>query len=270
MIYQKYQPSVALQPYVMCYYVWEHHTQITHALEVHSPPNGLGGMVFNYGDPYQVVLNGKGNRECVPSCFVAGQFTKSYSLHLNGQVGMIGVVFWPAGLSHLLGIPMLTFTDQRIDLNLILGKEAAQLEQQLLESTTNQQRIMLLEQWLLKKLCTSAHKTDVVDSALGIIIQHKGILSISQLSDDLCISPRQFRRRFNEKVGVSPKLFSRIKRFNYISQLSLTSSSVWMDIVHKGGYYDQAHFVRDFCDFSGKKPSEFVNYSRALATLMGA
>lgn len=268
MIYQKLQPAVALQPYVMCYYVWEHHEQLANPLEVHSPPNGLGGIIFNYGDPYEA-LNEKGKWERVPSCFVAGQLTKNYSLRLTGQLGVLGVVFWPAGLSHLLNVPMIAFTGHRIDLKLVLGNEADQLEQQLLESRANQQRISVLEQFLLHKLSESNHKLDLVDKALGTIVQHKGILSISQLSNELCISPRQFRRRFTEKVGVSPKLFSRIKRFNYISHLSTTSSGIWMDMVHEGGYYDQAHFIRDFCDFSGKKPSEFVNYSRALAELMG-
>ena len=268
-MYRQYQPSVALQPYVMCYYAWENQEQLEGSLELHSPPNGLGGMVFNYGDPYQV-QNERGNWEHVPSCFIAGQFIKNYTLRISGKLGIIGAAFLPAGLSHLLGIPMIAFTGQRIDLNLILGKEAVQLEHQILESKTTRQRIAVLEQFLLHKRCNSKLTVDVVDYALATIVQQKGILSISQLSDELCISPRQFRRRFSEKVGVSPKLFSRIKRFNYISHLSTTSQGIWMDMVHEGGYYDQAHFIRDFCEFSGKKPSDFVNYNRALAALVGA
>ena len=267
-MYCKYQPSVALQPYVMCYYVWESQQAMAVPLEVLSPPNGLGGMVFNYGDLYQV-LNGRGTWENVPSNFIAGQFTKNYALRLSGRPGMIGVAFWPAGLSHLLGVPMIAFTGQRIDLKLVLGNEAAQLEHQVLEGGTSQQRVTVLEKFLLNKLCNRSPAVDVVDCALAAIVQHKGILSISRLSDDLCISPRQLRRRFSEKVGVSPKFFSRIKRFNYVSHLSTSSPSAWMDMVYEGGYYDQAHFIRDFCDFSGSKPSKFVNYYRALAALVG-
>ena len=269
MIYQKYTPSVALQPYIMCYFIWEHPQLLTDAIEVHSTPNGLGGMVFNYGDPYHV-LNGKQKWERVPYSFVAGQFTKNYCLRLSGRLGMIGVVFWPAGLSHIIGIPMSSFTNQRIDLNLVLGKEASIMEHQILESTTKHQRISVLEKFLLRKLCKTAPKTDIIDTAVQTMLQQKGMLSIRQLADDLCISPRQFQRRFSEKVGISPKLFSRIKRFNYISTLSTSPLTDWMDMVHEGGYYDQAHFIRDFCDFSGKKPSEFVNYNRALASLVGA
>ena len=269
MFYQKYTPSSALQPYVMCYFIWEHHEQLVDPLEVHSPPNGLCGIVFNYGDPYQS-LDEKGKWQRVPYSFVAGQFTKNYTLRLHGRLGMIGIALWPAGLSNLLGMPTTVFTDQRIDLNLVLGKEAARLEQQILESETNHQRIAVLDKFLLYRLCKTPHKVDVIDKALSSIIQHKGVLSINQLADDLCISSRQFRRRFIEKVGVSPKLFSRIKRFNYISNLSSTSSANWKDMVYEGGYYDQAHFIRDFCAFSGRKPSDYINYSRTLAGMLGA
>ncbi len=269
MFYQKITPTAALQPYIMCYFIWEHTEQLASPLEINSPPNGLGGIVFNYGDPYYA-LGEKGKWERVPYCFAAGQFTKNYSLRLSGNIGMVGIVFWPAGLSHLLGTPMIEFTNQRIDLNLVLGKEAAILKSQILESETHHHRIEILEHFLLDKLCKKASAPDIVDSAVSAIVQHKGILSISQLSDDLCISPRQFRRRFTEKVGVAPKFFSRIKRFSYISHLSASSFAKWMDIVHEGGYYDQAHFIRDFCEFSGKKPSEFINYNRQMAQLMGS
>jgi AraC-like DNA-binding protein len=269
MFYQKYTPSVALQPYVMCYFIWEHPAPMAEPLEVHSVPNGLGGLVINYENPYQV-WNESGRWERVPYSFVAGQFTKNYTLRLSGQFGMVGVAFWPAGLSHLIGIPMSSFTNQRIDLNLVLVKEASQLEHQIRESKTGFQKMAILEKFLFKKLYKTPHKTDIIDSAVQTMLQQKGILSIRQLSDDLCISPRQFQRRFNEKVGISPKLFSRIKRFNYISNLAITLSTDWMDMVYEGGYYDQAHFIRDFCDFSGKKPAEYVNYNRALASLVGA
>ncbi|PPK84753.1 AraC-like DNA-binding protein [Neolewinella xylanilytica] len=269
MVYRKYQPSIALLPFVRCYYVWESHRAMEGALEVHSPPNGLGGMVFNYEDPYQV-QDAKGRWEDVPRSFIAGQFTKSYTLRLKGRPGMIGIAFGPAGLANVLGVPMIAFTNLRIELKLVLGSEADQLENRILESKTSQQRITLLEEFLLKQLCKSRLAIDREDYALASIVQQKGMLSISKLSDELCISPRQLRRRFTEKVGVSPKLFSRIKRFNYVSYLSTSASSNWMDIVDEGGYYDQAHFIKDLYDFSGKKPSDFINYYRAMPALIGA
>ncbi|MDO1448543.1 hypothetical protein Q0590_19860 [Rhodocytophaga aerolata] len=143
MKYYKISPSVALQPYIMCYYVWEQKQPLVSPLEINSPPNGLGGMVFNYGDPPYLLKN-DGTSERIPSCFVAGQFTRNYTLRLSGTIGMIGVVFWPVGLSYVLQMPMIEFTDQRVDLQLILKEEAASLENCLLECQTTYTRIQVL------------------------------------------------------------------------------------------------------------------------------
>src|SRR5690554_235961 len=162
MFYQKFLPSIALQPYIMCYYIWDCNELMARPLEVHSPPNGFGGMVFNYGEPYSV-LGKYGQWEKVPTSFVAGQFTTNYSLRLSSRPGMIGVVFWPAGMTYFLNTSMLDFTDQRISLNLILGQESNILEERVMECKTNSGRIAVLEQFLLNKFSKTALKIDVVD-----------------------------------------------------------------------------------------------------------
>lgn len=269
MIYEKFQPVSALQPYVMCYYVLEHRHYLSEAVELHSPPSGLAGMVFNYGEAGWVLqANGKSSQ--TPNYFIAGQFKKNYNLQLKGEVGMLGVVFWPAAIPHLFGIPMVEFTEQRIDLSLIIGYEAEILRQQILECESSLSRTRVLEHYLLQKLHQAFPSLDIVDCAVKTILDQKGILSIRQLSDHLCISSRQFCRRFTEKVGVRPKLFARIKRFNYVSHFMQTDFIEWSDMVYEGGYYDQSHFIKDFSEFSGKNPSEFVNYKRKLSHVMQA
>jgi len=252
---------------VKCYYVLEHDGKHTPS-QLDSPPQGLAGMVFNLSNPFKIVENNT-KSAWVPQHFLAGQFKKNYTLCLEDNTHIIGIAFWPAGLSHLLGIPMIEFAGQRTELSLVMGDEVRLIEEQLLGCTTNFQCIQVMEHFLTNKLSTISLDTDWVDCAIQRILDQKGILSIRQLSDDLCISPRQFRRRFTEKVGISPKLFSRIKRFIYISHLSSESLSSWMEMVGEGGYYDQSHFIRDFSDFSGRNPSEFVHYHRSLAQLMG-
>jgi AraC-like DNA-binding protein len=269
MFYQKFPPSFALKPYIMCYYIWEQNEPMNGPLEVHSPPSGLGGMVFNYGEPNSV-LDKNGQWVNVPNSFVAGQFTRNYILRLGSRFGMIGIVFWPIGLTYLLNIPMLDFTDQRIDLHLILGQKAGKLEQKVMKSNTHSQRIAVLERFLLNKFSKITINKDTVEQAFNNIWQHKGIIPIRKLADNIHLSPRQFRRRFTEKIGISPKLCSRIKRFNYISGLSSIQVEKWMDMVHKGGYYDQAHFIKYFSDFSGKNPTEYLNYTRSLTAIFGA
>jgi AraC-like DNA-binding protein len=269
MAYLKFYPAPALQQHIFFYYILEYEYQLENPLILHSPPKGLGGMVFNFGDPYYTD-NKQENWEKVPDHFLAGQFTENYTLRLEGKVGMLGVVFYPNALPNLLGIPMSDLTDQRVDISLILGNKASILTEQILSAGTHHERIEILEKYLLEIFNSSNISVDIVDYALSIIMKSNGNISIDDLSDHLCMSMRHFRRRFTEKIGISPKFYARIKRFNHIMLLSETSPATWADLVFRGGYYDQAHFIRDFHSLSGKNPSEFINYNRNLAHMVGA
>ncbi|MEX2511289.1 MAG: AraC family transcriptional regulator [Cyclobacteriaceae bacterium] len=270
MFYQIIKPSIPLQEYIKSYFIWEHcGSSANPFFEVHSAPNGYTGMVINYGNPYSI-WGSTGIWQTTTQSFVAGQFTKKYKIGLNGNVGIIGVVFWPGAMERLLKIPTLEFTDQRIDLKLVLGENFRLLEEQILESHTNETRVGILNRFFSNYIEGSSNQPDLVDDALSKILNSKGILSIRDLSKNYCLSPRHFRRRFTDRVGVSPKMYSRIKRFNYISYLTIKEFENWQDLVYKGGFYDQAHFIRDFCHFTGKKPTDFVNYNRGLVELMGA
>jgi AraC-like DNA-binding protein len=236
---------------------------------LHSPPKGLGGMVFNFGDPYFKLIK-QDKWEKVPDHFLAGQFTQNFTLRLEGKVGMLGVVFFPNALPNLLGIPMSELTDQRVDISLILGNKASILTEQIFSAGSHNERIKILENHLMEIFSKSNLSIDIVDYALSMIMKNNGNISIEDLSDHLCLSMRHFRRRFTEKIGISPKFYARIKRFNHIMHLSETSPANWADLVFRGGYYDQAHFIRDFHSLSGKNPSEFFNYNRNLAHMVGA
>lgn len=203
MFYKKYPPSLALQPYIYCYYIWEQTDLSTAFVELHTPPNGYGSLVINYGEPNAV----RGSYEKwtkLPKSFIVGQFTQGYSLRLSQHPGMVGVVFWPAGMSYLLNITMPDLTDQRVELGLVLGNHASLLEEQILECPSGTQRIEVLERFFLDRLYGPSPNSDVIDKAFGTILHHKGILSISRLVNESHLGTRQFRRRFIEKIGIPP------------------------------------------------------------------
>ena len=123
MLYKKIAPSPPLAPFVECYYVWEARQPSSRQLLVESPPNGFTSMVFNYGGTYRID-NAKLQDVVVPTAFLSGQSTRSYRLRLQGDIGMVGVVFKPAGLGTLFGLPMYEFSDQRTGLADGLGRQA--------------------------------------------------------------------------------------------------------------------------------------------------
>ncbi|CAN5921691.1 helix-turn-helix domain-containing protein [soil metagenome] len=259
MLYQKYSPSDALKPFVECYYIWEGLQPLHQPLEVRSLPKGLAALVCNYGDPYQVV-NDFHQGSYVPQTFLTGLAKRPYSLRLAGSIGMVGVVFFPTATAHLFGIPAAYLSEERLDLNLIIGSQADKLREEIFEAESHSGKIAVIENFLLGQLFPRKQKTDLVDRAVHLILQHKGLLSMDVLADALYIGGRQFRRKFTEQVGVSPKFYSRLKRFSFVSQMVLGSPAAdWQTLVHRGGYYDQAHLIKDFTEFSGKVPSAFVH-----------
>lgn len=104
-----------------------------------------------------------------------------------------------------------------------------------------------------------------IDLAADKIIRERGMLSIDQLADDLCMSPRQLRRKFKAKVGVGPKTYARLKRFTYINScLSSNPALSWKEFISYGGFYDQSHFIKEFVNLSGVSPTEYLHRRKAL------
>lgn len=264
MLYKKFSPSPALQSLVYCYYVWEYDGTAAAPKEVSSPPKGFTGLVVNYKTPCQSYL-GNGRWEPQPHIFVAGQYQQKFITRFCNDVGMAGVAFFPTALSHLLQIPLSEITDQRVDLELLMGQPARELRMKIVEASTPQQKVKLLENFLTERLHQLDYQPGVLDKVVDHIIEHNGMVSVSQLADQAALSDKQFRRRFYNKTGLSPKLYCRIKRFNMVIGDTHLKLPDWADAVHKLGYYDQSHLIREIRKFSGKNPSEYFSYQRHIA-----
>lgn len=133
--------------------------------------------------------------------------------------------------------------------------------EQLCESTTTTGRIALLEQFLNRQLLRRGDRFDRTDYAVNLIVDKFGILTVNELIDDLYVCRRQFERQFLQKVGVSPKYYACIRRVGYLcSQLATQRWQVpdWQDVIFRAGYYDQSHFIREFRQVTGKRPTLYV------------
>ena len=260
MFYRKFLPAVHLQPFVECFFVWEYSKTLAKCLDIESPPNGYASMVFNYGTPYRVTSQ-KLHSGLVPKNFLTGQATKRYQLQLSGKIGMVGIVFKPAGLNTLFGFPMYEFSDERINLRDVLGKNLDDWSDKIEEATSHAERIALLEQFLNGQLLRKNPTPDRTDYAANLIVQQRGVVNINGLMDDLFVCRRQFERQFLQKVGVSPKYYARIRRIGFLcNELAQKRWQItdWQDLIFQSGYYDQSHFIKDFTEFMGKNPSLYV------------
>ncbi len=263
MLYNKIQPSEKLASFVRCYYQWEHHLPAGQSLTIQTPPSGYEALVFNYADPYQIIrINNE--KESVPPAFYSGQNTANYQLNLSNTVGMFGVVLQPAAFATLFRVSVKNASDQRIALEDILGKEGKFLAQKILEAPTTASRVQIIESFLLQKLWLSRLNITVADEAARLIGNRNGIVSVQEIMSEIGSSRRPLERCFIEKVGVSPKFYARIRRFSYISYHLLYQKDDWQELIYKGGYFDQSHFIKDFQFFNRQNPTNYLLQHKEL------
>jgi transcriptional regulator GlxA family with amidase domain len=144
------------------------------------------------------------------------------------------------------------------DLHSYLGKDGTELEEKIMTANSNEQRAQILSACLVNRLHKVKDDNTAMQALVKSMIHHNGPVSVNNLASQCCLSVRQFERRFKEYAGFSPKLFSRIIRFQSVfNELSGKQSSL-SEVAYACGYYDQSHFIQDFREFSGYNPREFL------------
>jgi AraC-like DNA-binding protein len=269
MVYRKYQPAEILHPFVECYFIWDSEGALEDTIVVESPPNGFCSIVFNYGDVYTITSN-KYPRLEVPLQFISGQNIYSYSLHLNGNIGIAGIVFKPAALATIFNLPMFEFVEERIDLYKVFSKDILdQYIKNIKSAPGEKEKATLLEQFVLHQFHLHKPVTDFIDEAANIIIEKNGMLQVSELVSKSFMSRRTFERKFFQKVGLSPKYYARIRRIGYICNLIAGKKKVdWPALFYECEFYDQAHFIKDFESFTGRTPQQYLRENTELANLV--
>ena len=269
MQYLKFHPCKQLEPFVECYYVWQSGNEPVKDLVVESPPNGFCGIVFNSGDSY-FLQNKKYERLPVPKQFVAGLSIYSYKLFLHGYISIAGIVFRPAALATLFNLPVYEYTEERIDLKkvfmpFLVEKYAAEIEQ----STEPIQKAKLLEDFVLKFYETNKPEPDYIDEAANKIVDSMGMLNVNELMENVYMSRRNFERRFFKKVGLSPKYYARIRRIGYSLSMIIGKKKVdWAAVFSECEFYDKSHFIKDFVEFTGRTPQQYLEENQELANLV--
>ncbi|WP_373494275.1 DUF6597 domain-containing transcriptional factor [Aquiflexum sp.] len=266
MLYKKFQPASELTTFVECFFVWEGET--TETLLVQSPPSGFNALVFNYADPYWAFIQEE-QKEQVPLAFASGQFTGNYHLELKGKIGMIGIVLKASSLHNFFGLNMASMVNKRLNLGDFLGEKGHKIHQEIKSETSIEARIKILENFLIFYSETVKRNLSIIDEAIDFIDQKNGMLTIDEVLSQFKISRRYLEKKFQEKVGISPKLYARIKRFGYLSNKVVHNQEVdWQDIVFENGFHDQSHLAKDYKAFNQMNPSEYYQKHRELIRYM--
>ncbi len=189
---------------------------------------------------------------------VAGPRSEYFVLDTSEEASLLGVHFKPGGAFPFFGVPAGELHNLEVSLDVLWGSKAAELRERVLAAPTPDAKFDLLERALLDAAGTLARHRAVA-FALRELSAVPQARSISDVTDAVGMSQRCFIERFRHEVGMTPKLFSRVQRFQQVVKTVHPLRKVdWADIAAACGYFDQAHFIHDFRAFSGFTPAAYL------------
>lgn len=179
----------------------------------------------------------------------------------NGHTTIITLHFNPVGFYFIFGISPKEILNQHGETANILSKEIKLLYEQMENASTVWGGVSILESYLLKKVLHQKmrYKNPGIKFASDLLLINNGMYSIKKLASDCNLTQQTMEVNFTDQVGVTPKEFSRIIRFNHAVKMKLyNSGSTWTNIAHSCGFFDQMHLIREFKKFTTFSPKEFM------------
>jgi AraC-like DNA-binding protein len=195
----------------------------------------------------------------MPHTFVAGLTDTCDVVEQDGAIECVELKLTPLGAFRLLGVPMHELSGQVVDLaNVLAG--TTRLTDRFAEAPGWERRFELLDEFLLDRLERGPAPSTEVTHALHRLTESHGTVPVGALADEIGWSRRHLVARFQQQVGLPPKTLARIVRFEHLLGRLTTSGPVrWTQLAAECGYYDQAHMNRDFREFAGTTPTDYLS-----------
>lgn len=214
---------------------------------------------FQFGDPNEVHWCDRPLVERPPRVVIVGlQTYRRVRLRMTGTVESFAIFFQPAGMHSLFSLPMHELTNADYDARAVLGPWVDELEQQLSESRSFEGRVQIADTFFLRR-CSTLPSPDAIATAAMTVLYRQGSVQVPHLARRAGMSARQFERRFTREIGLPPKIYARICRFeSALESKALATADSWTNVAHRLGYFDQTHMVKDFKEFSGEVPTSLL------------
>jgi AraC-like DNA-binding protein len=258
-------PVAALHDYVRCFQQRQAHVAAGAVVyPIAARPQQI--LEFYLQERYRVRLCTSGVQDLVPRAVVVGPCTcRRAELVLHGRFDVFTIHFQASGFHRLFRVPMADLADRAYDAQSVIGPIVLEIEQRLAGASSFQERVRIAMDFLLRHL-RERSSADAVSVIANRFLLERGALRVDDAAASAGLSARQFERRFTHQVGLPPKRYARIVRFNAALKAKITAPRrLWTDIAHDYGYYDQMHMVRDFETFTGESPATFVGRFWAMA-----
>lgn len=257
-------PSLLLSAVVKHYLIIRHDHDVYADYRLFS--DGNPGLVFHFKDPFVQVSDGSsGNLR--PHSYLYGQLTHFNDIKSVGKLDMLIVVLQPHALPAILNLAAHELNNTIIPLRTIFGQEGTDIEDQVLHAQSCAEGIKAIEQLLIARLNRFQNADGLMNGALGLIYQANGMIAVADLIRKLPVTERQLERKFKDQVGVAPKKFIDVIKFqHFLKSLQKTPSDINLSqIVYTCGYYDQAHLNNCFKRHAGVTPKQYRHNDHLLA-----
>lgn len=266
MFFRTYNPSAQLAPYIRSYWILEHNEMPAAAEAI--IPDGCMEMIFHYGDEY--VSSIAQQEQTQNGIIIVGQIKEAISIQATGHTGIFSIRFQPWGFYAFTGMGADKLTEQVVAAEDIFGKSICIIQEHM-QSASHEEKVNVIEGFLVDVLHRQkARVTDKVASVahvLSCLHHHTGNLPVAHMAYRSNVSIRQFNRNVLEITGLQPKLLSRIIRLQAFLNIHEEGARL-TDSLYKCGYFDQAHFIREFKDIANMTPNKFFKEEHLMAELM--
>jgi AraC-like DNA-binding protein len=259
MIYETYNPGFPLNQFIECFIYYEG-AFFEHSVD-RLLPNGDTEILIDFTDTPQYIYDNNSLKEiqACHSVWASGLRTEPITIPAGNNSRMM-VIMCKKGMAYpFFPFPMDEISDCVLDADLIWGTAFAYLREKLLETKDIKLMFQLVEDFLIRNFLGPAVLNPCVQYALTEIIRRPDQISLSRLSDRIGYSQKHFIAMFKRQVGVTPKAYLKIMRFQKaIADIERSSKISWTGISQDCGFYDQSHFINDFKLFSGFTPEQYL------------
>ena len=249
------RPAPALRHLIRYYYQVQAHL-VRRTMLQPVPARSPQAIEFTFGTPYEVHRLDRGTVEQAHSIALIGAQTfRRVDLIMQGRVDAFTIVFQPGGFFMLFRLPGEVLTNDHFEGEAALGRRLGDLERRLGDVASFSDRARAANQYLSAN-CPGFDSVSGIARAAAEVLMRSGCVRVADLACNTGLGIRQFERRFRYEIGMPPKLYARIARFEAaLRRRAAAPDTRWTEIAHALGYHDQMHMVHDFNRLSGDSPT---------------
>ena len=259
MTHHSYKPGFPLHQFISSFTYYKGYT-VTHSIDRYLPNGNIEIIINLTGTPKYIYDNHTlTETQACKKIWISGIRNEFISIPSGNGAEMFIIEFKKGMVYQFLGRPLTEITNQVIEGDLVLDPVFMQLREQLLACLSIPLMFITAESLLANRFKNKLAVNPFVDFAVNNMVLNPGVVTIKTIADKTGYSSKHFIKIFTDNVGLNPKAFLRIIRFQKaINEIEVKGDINWISLSQECGYYDQAHFITNFKEFSGFTPYEYM------------